>query len=85
MNDSFLIEGYIFNTLSPEDKLIVDARLITDQSFADKFDAQKTAYMVITEYSRRQLRCEISRIETCIFTDKKYTSFRKTINKLFKL
>lgn len=83
MNESRLIEGYIFNTLPPDERLLFEARLITDQTLAGKLHAQKLAYSAIEDYGRNQLREEIRKVGDTLFKASKHNGFRRSIFKIF--
>ena len=83
MNESRLIEGYIFNTLPPDERLLFEARLITDQTLAGKLHAQKLTYRAIEDYGRKQLHEEIKKVEDKLFKSPKHSGFRRSIFKIF--
>lgn len=85
MNKSLLIEGYIFNTLPLEEKLLVEVQIVTDSTFKDAINSQKLTYKVIEEFGRKQLRSEILEVENSLFNSAKYSSFKEKIFKLFNL
>jgi len=84
MNETQQIEKYVFNRLLPEDKLVMDARLILDPSFQHKLKWQQQAYYLIQQYGRKKLKEEIRTVQEQVFSENRFSHFREKINKIFK-
>ena len=83
MNDTLIIENYLHGKLDPSQNLIVSARCLAEPAFHQKLLSQKTAYRIIDEHGRRMLRAEIRAAEHEVFTQARYQSFIKIIQKIF--
>jgi hypothetical protein len=84
MNETQHIELYLTGALSPEDKLVMEANLLLDSELKEKLIWQDKTYSLVREYGRRALKTEIERIQTRMFSEKRFMSFRKKIAAIFK-
>lgn len=83
MSDTVLIEQYCLGVLSPEEKLMVEVRQLTDPAFRSLLQAQSDTYALIRMYGREQLQRQIKEVENELFSAAKYSNFRKTIFSIF--
>ncbi|MES3016792.1 MAG: hypothetical protein V4721_03390 [Bacteroidota bacterium] len=77
------IEAHIMGNASTGDILLFEARMILDNSLADKLVWQQQAYDVIQQYGRRQLRKEIEQVHQQLFAQSEHSSFSQMIRQLF--
>ncbi|MES2678978.1 MAG: hypothetical protein V4635_03795 [Bacteroidota bacterium] len=83
MNETQLIENYLFDRLSPEDKLLMDARLLVNNELREKILWQNQSYQLVNQHGRKKLREEIEALSTKIFSEQKFSSLRKKIFQIF--
>lgn len=83
MNETKVIEDYLFNRLNKEDSLLFECRLSLDLEMQQKMNFQKDAYQMINAYGRKLLKEEIICIHKKLFSERKYNNFRQTIMKIF--
>lgn len=84
MNDTQLIENYIFKRLDVENQLILEARLLIDTEFRGKLKWQRQAHDIIKAHGRNILRQEISLVEKRLFSEPRFKNFRTIIFTIFK-
>jgi hypothetical protein len=78
-----LIEKYLDNRLAVEEKLLVDARLLTDPLFRISFNIQKKIYSLLRFYHRKKLSKQILQTHQHLFSDPTKEEFQKSILQLF--
>lgn len=78
------IEQYILNTLSHEEKLLMEAKFLLDKDLNEKLVLQKQTYALIQRYGRKQLRAEIESVHFMMFNESRFQHFRKKISNIFK-
>ena len=83
LNEIKLIENYLFEKGSVEDRLLVEARTLAIPGYHKKTLEQQQVYGLVKLYGRQKLRAELDKIHTELFTDPKHRSFRQRIKKLF--
>jgi hypothetical protein len=83
MNETLLLENYLSGSLSPEDELLTQARLIIDAELNEKLIWQKRTYDLLREYGRNQLKVEIEKVHTRLFTEKRFESFKEKVKRIF--
>lgn len=83
MNDTKQIEDYLNGTLSPEEHLLMQARLLTEPSLNEQMLWQQRSYELVRAYARQQLRAEIASIQKRLFTESRFSSFKKRIQSIF--
>lgn len=83
MNETQQIELYLQNQLAPEEKLMLDARCILDESFRNKIAWQQKTYDFIQEFGKKKLRMEIREVEERMFSQNKFMQFRNKIRNIF--
>ncbi|MFD2145700.1 hypothetical protein [Mucilaginibacter antarcticus] len=68
-NETKQIEAHLQGTTHPGDALLFEARLVLDNTLADKVMWQQKAYGVIQQYGRRQLKKRLNRcISNCLYS-----------------
>jgi hypothetical protein len=84
MNETQQLEHYVEGTLTTDERLFMEARLIVDAALQDKLGWQEKAYALIRAYGRKKLKAEIEQVQNRLFTEKKFQGFRKRIQTIFK-
>lgn len=84
MNETQQLEAYLNGEMSPENKLLMDVRLVLNEGLKEKLLWQEKTYTLIKESGRRQLKQEIENVHQRLFSEKKFESFRKKIQSIFK-
>ena len=83
LNDIKLTDDYLFKKVSPQDKLLFDARLILNPDLADGLLWQKQTHAIIHHYSRKKLKGEIENVHQQLFNTSRHRSFAQRILSLF--
>jgi hypothetical protein len=83
MRETELIENYLNGQLKPEDKLLTEARLLVNPDLKDKKYWQQITYRLIKNYSRKQIRNEITQAQNRLFSEKEFAGFRQKIKSIF--
>lgn len=84
MNKTQHIEDYLSGSLSPEEHLLMEARLLTEPGLHHDVLWQSRSYELIKAYGRQQLRAEIRRAEARLFTESRFNAFQRRISDIFK-
>lgn len=84
MNETQLIENYLFKRLNVEDRLFMEARLLTDAEFKCKFKWQSRAHEIVKAHGQKTLRQEIISVENRLFSELRFKNFRANVFKIFK-
>ena len=84
MNEVQQIEHYLSGTMIPEDRLVMDARLLIDSRLRENVFWQQKTYMLIKNHARKNLRMEIETVHTRLFAEDRFKSFRQKIKNIFK-
>lgn len=84
MNETQHIEQYLNRALAPEDHLLMEAQLIIDPTLRDKVLWQERSHLLIKAYSRKQIRSEIEKAHQRLFSESRFSAFRKKIQHIFK-
>ena len=84
LNDIQHMEEFLSGNLSPEESLMMQARLLSEPALQLNMQAQKKVYAVIKAYSRKQLRTKLESVHRSIFQDPEKKEFRQKIYQLFK-
>jgi hypothetical protein len=82
-NETKQIEAHLFGTADTGSALVFEARLVLDNTLADKMTWQQKAYNTIQQYGRRQLKKEIERVHQQLFTYPEHKSFSRQIRLFF--
>ncbi|WP_236974679.1 hypothetical protein [Membranihabitans maritimus] len=77
------IEDYIFDRLSPEDRILIETNIDGSVELKEKLQLQKQSYELIKEYGREVLRKEINAIDREVFSSYRHNKLRKRILKIF--
>lgn len=83
MNDTARIDHYLLGQLSPEDRLLFEARLLIDDELAEKTALQQRLHRVVTNSARRQLKREITAAGRHVFEHRDHTPFQALIRRIF--
>lgn len=62
LNEICLIDRWILHQLSEEEARSFEARLVLDEAFAEKVEAQRICHRLIRHYARRQERSRLEKI-----------------------
>ena len=84
MTETEQLEGYLLHTIHPEERLVIEARLLLHPGLKEKALWQQDTYALIKNYGRRELRAEIENIHKRMFAEKKFKTFRQKILFIFK-
>lgn len=84
-NDTLLIEKYLDKSMSNQDALVFEARLILEPDLAEKTRWQDKTHTLIKRYGRQHLKYEIELVHKHLFTQKAHRSFSQKIKALFKI
>jgi hypothetical protein len=84
LNEIKQIEAYLHHTLPAEERLVMEARLITDEDLRLKLYLQRKVYALIALYKRRKLKAEVEGLHNRLFSDPAKTSFKQNILNYFK-
>lgn len=76
-------EEYLFDILTPVERLIFNARMLVNPLLRRDTHFQQKAYRVIRHYGRKKLREEIGAVETRMFNDGDARSLQSQISKIF--
>jgi len=83
LNEMHQIEGYLLQTGSIEEGLLVEAGMSLSNDFSQKVSAQKSAYALIRSYGKAKLADEIKAVENELFKLPRYRGFKSAIVSLF--
>lgn len=78
------IDSYLLNELDPAERLVVEARILTDTSFAHHVESQQTIHGIARYFGRRKLRRHLESIHQALLTNPTKQSFRRSITQLFE-
>ncbi len=84
MNETQHIEQYLNRALAPEDHLLMEAQLLIDPTLRDKVLWQERSHELVRAYSRKQIRAEIEKAHQRLFSESRFSAFRKKIQHIFK-
>jgi hypothetical protein len=84
LNEIKLIDGHIFNSNTPEDALLFDAKLILNPELQDQVRWQKKTHAIVKQYSCKKLRAEIEVVHQRLFDETEHKSFRQRILNIFR-
>jgi len=83
MNELQEIEDYLLHPHN-EESVLMEARLLLEPELQEKTAWQQKTYTLVQHYGRKKLRQEIEAVHQELFTNDRYTSFRKKIMRLFR-
>lgn len=84
MNETRDIEQYLDGTMDPAVKLVMEAKMLLNPDIMENITWQKNTLVLIKAYGRKQLRAEIATIEKTLFSEKQFSSFKRSILNIFK-
>ncbi len=62
LNQVYLIDQYLLGRLSKEEEQVFEARLLLDETIAEKVEAQRRAHRLIRRYAREEERRRLEAI-----------------------
>jgi hypothetical protein len=77
------IEQYLFKKLPEDEQLLFQAGLILNSNLKDNVNWQKLTYEIIRANGRKKLKTELTMIHESLFSESRFTTFRKLIHSLF--
>ncbi|GAA4806863.1 hypothetical protein GCM10023231_40060 [Olivibacter ginsenosidimutans] len=78
-----LLEDYLQQRLSPEDKLLLEARLLLEEGLQERLSLQQRCYQLIQVYSRESVREQLQRVEHALFTQPAHKRLVQKIKQYF--
>lgn len=84
VNDTRRIDLYLLKQLSPQDKLLMDARFVLNPQLQQTLQWQQQVHSLIKTRGRKQLKAQIAAVEKQVFADPEHVGFREWIYRLFK-
>lgn len=84
MNETQQLDAYLTGDMSPENKLLMEARLLVNDRLKEQLLWQEKTYTLIKECGRRQLKRELEKVHQRLFSENRFESFRKQIESIFK-
>lgn len=84
MNETQLIEKYLFKRFNVEDQLFMEARLLTDPEFKCKLKWQSRVHEIVKAHGQKTLRQEVISVENRMFSELSFKNFRETVFNIFK-
>ena len=79
LNEIFLIEQWLLRQLSEAEARNFEARLLLDDAFAEKVEAQRVCHRLIRHYARAQERLGLERIYRLLMEEAGFAQQLKTI------
>lgn len=79
LNEISLIEQWLLHQLNEDDARNFEARLLIDERFAEKVEAQRVGYRLIRHYARAQERTKLQKIYTLLMDDAVFAGQLNTI------
>lgn len=83
MNDIRQTEAYLDETQAPDEKLVFEARLITQPLLRLNMFFQQKIYRVVRVYHRRQQKEKMESVHRELFSDPAKKEFQQNIRQLF--
>jgi anti-sigma-K factor RskA len=80
LNEIFLTEQWLLSQLSEDEARNVEARLLLDEAFAEKVEAQRICHRLIRHYARAQDRSRLEKIYRLLLNE---TGFAHQLNTIF--
>jgi hypothetical protein len=77
------IEAHLLQLSNPGDALVFEAKLLLDDELNDKLYWQKSAYNMVRQYGRNQLKKEIEAVHQTLFKEAAHKSFSEKIRQIF--
>ena len=76
-------ELYLQNNMRPEDRLLFEARLITNPVLRMNLLVQKKAYKLLRHYHRKKMKEDIAAVQEKLFSNPEKLVFRQGIYHVF--
>lgn len=83
LNDIRQTEAYLDETQAPDEKLVFEARLITQPLLRLNMFFQQKIYRVVRAYHRRQQKEKMESVHRELFSDPAKKEFQQNIRQLF--
>lgn len=80
LNEIAEIEKYIFRKLPPEEKVLLDARLVVNEDFRMKVFLQDKIYRLLSLFHKKNLKKEAEEVFQTLM---KNPSFQKEVSTIF--
>jgi len=84
MRETEEIERYLNGSLKPEDRFVMEAKMLISTELHEKSRWQQMTYKLIKTFGRKQLKHEIKQTEDLLFTEPEFAAFQQKISILFK-
>lgn len=84
LNEIKQIEDWLLQRGDLPERLVTEAKILSQPGLADRAKWQSLTYEVIQLYGREKLKNEIREVENKLFHAPKYGSFRASIRAIFK-
>ncbi len=78
------IENWLLEKGDIQERLLTEARVLSDSAYKNNAHWQSESYDVIRFYGREKLRREIKQVERRLFYSKEHSLFQKLVNKIFR-
>jgi hypothetical protein len=83
MRETEEIENYLNGNLRPEDRLLMEAKLLVNPELQEKSRWQQITYKLVQKFGRKQLKQEIKETEHRLFTAPEFAGFQQKIQAIF--
>ena len=77
-------DDFLQGCMPPQERLIIEAKLILNPAFRASVHLQKQFHSLIKKYGRKKLKAETEFIHQKLFTDPDRKIFQDEIHQLFK-
>ena len=84
LNEIRELEEWLFKKGDLTDRLMTEAKVLSNPEFQEKVKWQTQSYELVTAYGRQKLQEEIRQVEKQLFSSPKYRSFQDRIRSIFK-
>ena len=80
LNEAALIDEWLFGRMGDEDGRHFEARLLTDEAFAEKVEVQRMAHRLVRRYARTEEKGRLERIYRLLLHE---PDFANQLNAIF--
>jgi hypothetical protein len=84
LNEIALTEKYLQGQLSPEERLVFEARLLTSPLLRCNVSVQQKVYTLTKLYHRRKIKQQALNVQHKLFHESQHAEWKEEIVKLFK-
>lgn len=84
LNDIAHAEKYLHNRLSPEERLLFEARLLTSPLLRWNVSVQQKVYTFVKLYHRKKIKQQAKNVHDKLFHDARHADWKEEIIQLFK-